>query len=395
VKIAEPVSGNGSVEPVLRQCGFAVLLVTSALVCTLLLKPLFPYPFYLLFFPAVMAAAWFGGMASGSFAVVLSTMAVAYFLEPPIYSLAVNATDLAYFGAFVICSVVATWISSNRRRQEDALLDARVRLEARVAEDSAELNKSKSELQESERGLKILAEVIPQQIWKAQNEDDDEVTSAAAPLEDVLAQVVKFVVSLVKCDSCFLYVLEGNELILRASKNPRPEVVDRISLKIGQGITGWVAERRQPVAVSHDAADDPRFRLFNELPEDQFESFLSVPILSRGRVVGVMNFQNRAPYSYNEREISLLSTIGFLVGAEIELAQLEAEKSEISKKLIERKLVERAKGILQQDFDLDEENAYLMLQRESRKRRISMREFAQSVIVNYEVRRGKDRRGFS
>jgi uroporphyrinogen-III synthase len=379
----------------LRRCGFSALLVIAALVCSLLLKPLFPYPFYLLFFPAVMVSAWIGGMASGLLAVVLSTMAVAYFLEPPIYSLAVNATDAAYFAAFVICCLAATWISSHRRHQEDALVDARDRLEARVAERSAELHKSKAELQESERGLKLLAEAIPQQIWSRQSDDEDTEVALAAPLNEVLAQVVKSVVSLVRCDSCFIYVLEGDALILRASKDPSPEVVNRLSLKMGQGITGWVAECRQPVAVANNASDDPRFRLFNELPEDHFKSFLSVPILSRGRVVGVMNFQNCDPYDYSEREVSLLSTIGFLVGAEIELARLETQRAEMSQKLTERKLIERAKGILQRDLDLSEEDAYIMLQKESRKRRISMKEFAQSVIVNYEVRHARDRRGLS
>ena len=55
-------------------------------------------------------------------------------------------------------------------------------------------------------------------------------------------------------------------------------------IKIGEGITGWVAENRQPVAVAERAYEDFRFRLFNELPEDRFESFLSVPMVSGGRV---------------------------------------------------------------------------------------------------------------
>src|SRR5216684_4714860 len=127
--------------------------------------------------------------------------------------------------------------------------------------------------------------------------------SEAAPLEEVLAEVVEFVASVVKCDSCFIYVLEGDELVLRASKNPHPEAVDRLKLKLGQGITGWVAEHRQPVAVPHNASADSRFQIFNELPEDRFEAFLSVPVLSRGRLVGVINLQNRAPHPYSHREI--------------------------------------------------------------------------------------------
>src|SRR5947208_15646480 len=99
---------------------------------------------------------------------------------------------------------------------------------------------------------------------------------------DVLTRVVDFASALVKCDSCFVYVLEGDELVLRASKNLHSEVVDRLKLRVGQGITGWVAEHKTPVAAGRDAFQDPRLRSFNELPEELYQAFLSVPVLSRG-----------------------------------------------------------------------------------------------------------------
>jgi uroporphyrinogen-III synthase len=115
-----------------------------------------------------------------------------------------------------------------------------------------------------------------------------------------------------------------------------------------------------------------------------------VPVLSRGRVVGVMNLQNRAPYRYSEREIRLLSTIGLLVGAEIEMARLEAERSRLSQKLEERKLLDRAKGVLQRDLKMSEEDAYLALQSESRRRGKPMREIAESILLNEDIRRTRD-----
>lgn len=208
------------------------------------------------------------------------------------------------------------------------------------------------------------------------------------PFAAVLKEVVEFASSVVKCDSCFVYVLEGDELILRASRNTHPEVVGRLRLKLGQGITGWVAKHRQPVIVAQNAYSDSRFQLFNELPEDRFESFLSVPLLSRGRVVGVVNLQNRAPYRFSLHEIILLSTIGLLVGAEVEMARLEKENLELAHRLEARKLVERAKGILQQDLKIGEEQAYLMLQRQSQQLRLSMKDVAQAVVLNYAVTRG-------
>src|SRR3984885_5183048 len=178
--------------------------------------------------------------------------------------------------------------------------------------------------------------------------------ATADPFHEVLARLVEFASALVKCDSCLIYVLEDDELILRASKNPHPEIVDRLKLKMGEGITGWVAEHRQPETVSSNALKDERFRRFNEVPEDRFEAFLSVPVASRGRLVGVINLQNRTPHQYSRREISLVSTIGFLVGAEIEMARLETENLQLSARLETRKIIERAKGILQRSLRLSE-----------------------------------------
>ena len=203
---------------------------------------------------------------------------------------------------------------------------------------------------------------------------------------DVLARVVEFASGLVKCDSCLVYVLEGEELVLRASKNPHPEVVDRLKLRVGQGITGWVAEHREPVAVAEKASQDPRFQFFHELPEDSFEAFLSVPLMCRGRVVGVINLQHKQHHVYRRREIRLISTIGFLVGAEIQLARLEDANSSLADQLETRKIVERAKGILQRDLGLSEEQAYLTLQRQSRQKRKPMKEIAEAIMLSDEVK---------
>ena len=204
---------------------------------------------------------------------------------------------------------------------------------------------------------------------------------------DVLTRVVEFASALVKCDSCLVYILEGDELVLRASKNPHPDVVDRLKLRVGQGITGWVAEHREPVAVSEKASQDLRFKTFHELPEDSFEAFLSVPILSRGRVVGVINLQHREPHTYTPPQIRLISMIGFLVGAEIELARLEGENSHLQQQLETRKLLERAKGILQRDLKIGEEEAYRTIQRQSQQMRKSMKEIAKTIILNEELKR--------
>jgi uroporphyrinogen-III synthase len=209
----------------------------------------------------------------------------------------------------------------------------------------------------------------------------------ADPLHEVLKRVLDFVTIMVPCDSCFVYVLEDEKLVLRASKNPHADLVDHLGLKLGQGITGWVAQHREPVAIDAHASEDPRFSAFISLPEDRFEAILCTPILCAGRVVGVITMQHRLPYQHTPVEVRLLSTIGFLVGAELERARLETENLQLSDRLETRKLLDRAKSILQRDFQLSEEEAYRRMQRESRQRRKAMREIAEAILLADDLRR--------
>ena len=213
----------------------------------------------------------------------------------------------------------------------------------------------------------------------------------ADPMHEVLDQIVDFLNDVVGADSCFIYVLEGSHLVLRASKNPHPESIDSLRIPLGEGITGWVAERREVVAIPTGAMRDRRFRRFRQLAEDTFEAFLSVPILAGGRLIGVLNLQHQEVHEHRPREVRLVSTIGHLVGAEIERARLDSEVTKLAGQLETRKLLERAKGILQRDLRLTEEQAYLKLQQESRRRRIPMKRVAEAVVLSDDLRRARSK----
>jgi uroporphyrinogen-III synthase len=213
--------------------------------------------------------------------------------------------------------------------------------------------------------------------------------AAADPLHAVLGSIVEFVTAVIPCDSCFIYVLEQGKLVLRASKNPHADLVDHLGVQLGQGITGWVAEHREPVAIASNASNDPRFMIFRSLPEDHFEAILSTPILCASKVVGVINLQHRLSYQHTEHEVQMLSTLGFLVGAEIERARLETENVQLANRLESRKAVERAKGVLQRDLGISEDEAYRTMQKESRQRRISMHEIAEAILLGEDLKKGR------
>lgn len=210
--------------------------------------------------------------------------------------------------------------------------------------------------------------------------------AAADSLHLVLDRIVGFIAGVVPCDSCFIYVLDGDNLVLRASKNPHADLVDHVGVQLGQGVIGWVAKHRQPVSIASNASEDPRFKAFKNIPEDRFEAMLCTPILCAGRVIGVINLQHRLSYRHTTEEVRLLSTIGVLVGAEIERARLESENAQLTNKFETRKLVDRAKGILQRDLSLSEEEAYQRMQRESRQRRKSMKEIADAILLAEDLK---------
>jgi len=214
--------------------------------------------------------------------------------------------------------------------------------------------------------------------------------ASADPLNKVLGRILEFIGAVMKCDSCLVYVLENSDLVLRASKNPHSEVVGRLKLRLGQGITGWVAENKKPVAISSNASQDPRFRAFHELPEDRFEAFLSVPLLCRDKPVGVINVQHREPHDYSQREIQLISTIGFLVGPEIDAVRRDDESLKFSQLVGARKMVQDATRVLERNLGISEEEAYLMLQKQSRERRKSMREIADAILLAEEISNTED-----
>lgn len=154
-----------------------------------------------------------------------------------------------------------------------------------------------------------------------------ESISCNLKLDEVLKQIIEIVVQVTHADACLLYLLDNRreELILRASKNPHPKLIGRIRLEIGEGITGWVAKEKKPVAIPKNASDDPRFKFFHNLPEDRYQAFLSVPLIAKNEVIGVINVQHKRPHQHHHGERALLTTIAHQVGGAIENARLYQE----------------------------------------------------------------------
>jgi signal transduction protein with GAF and PtsI domain len=144
-------------------------------------------------------------------------------------------------------------------------------------------------------------------------------------LKGVLQGIVDLVVEFTRCDSCLIYLLDRDELVLCASNTNRPEDIGKIRLRLTEGLTGWVARERRLLSISKQCYTDPRFKAFGFLPEDSFEAFLSVPVIARGKVVGVINVEHREPHQHTGSEMEMLTTVGEQVGCTLVLARMTGQ----------------------------------------------------------------------
>ncbi len=225
------------------------------------------------------------------------------------------------------------------------------------------------------------------------------LVSSPLTLDEMLGEVVGLTAQATACDACLVYLLEPQtgEVVLRASQVPHTGDLGNVRLELGEGITGWVAQQRSVVALSANAAADHRFKNIRGLVEDTYQAFLSVPLVSGGNTVGVINVHHRQAHAHTPEEIALLTFIGEQMGTAVaksmlaeENARLTEETREMKRRLEERKLVERAKGLLQQRFGLTEEEAYLRLRNESRRVRRPMKDLAEAIILTEDLARKPD-----
>jgi signal transduction protein with GAF and PtsI domain len=211
--------------------------------------------------------------------------------------------------------------------------------------------------------------------------------AAGNTLDEALAATVDFAVELINCDLCFIYVRDGAELALWVWKHLNQGKPEHPKVPLGRGYTALLAQHQVPIAVSTHSRDLSEARILDKGSAEIGETFVSVPLLARKELVGMINLQHHQPRRYSVREVNLLSLVGLLLGADIGISRFETQNSDLLMELETRKFVERGKGILQRDLGLSAEEAYLRLQQQSQQKRKSMKEIAQAVILGDEFRR--------
>ncbi len=148
-----------------------------------------------------------------------------------------------------------------------------------------------------------------------------EAVGALFDLEEMLRVVTGIAVHVTSTESSQVYLLNDSreELVLRAVDSESPnDMVGKVRLKLGEGLAGWVALTKEAALISRDAYHDARFKYIPELNEDHYESMLSVPLMSRGEVIGVINVRTRRPHEYTQTQVRLLQSIAAQVAGAVE-----------------------------------------------------------------------------
>lgn len=207
-------------------------------------------------------------------------------------------------------------------------------------------------------------------------------------LEDVLKLIVTLTANVMKTKICSLWVLDPKtqELKIRATQAVSKEYFRERSLKVGEGIVGLVAKEKKPI-VTPDVLKDPVYKEKKLAKHEGFVSMISVPMMVKRKVIGVVNCYTTSEYKFSKSDIKLLSTVADQAAVAIENTELMVKTKIIQEELEARKVIERAKGILMKDQGLSEEEAYNLMRRSSMNKRVSMKEIAEAVLLSCELRK--------
>ena len=179
-----------------------------------------------------------------------------------------------------------------------------------------------------------------------------QLASSTRDWDEMLRIVIDRTTDAMRAEVSSLYLVEKRDGVLRlvASNGLNPRAIGKATLRVGEGITGWVANARVPLAV-RDVHAEPRWKVVPSVDVDRFTSMLSVPLVIRDEVIGVMNVQTVLLREFERGEIDFLQTIANQVAGIIEKSRLQRDAE---RKLREVSALFEVSNVLTSTLELDE-----------------------------------------
>jgi len=206
-------------------------------------------------------------------------------------------------------------------------------------------------------------------------------------LEDVLKLIVTLTANVMKAKICALWLLDGKtqSLKIRATQALSKEYLKGRSIGVGEGIVGLVAKEKKPIIIAN-VLEDKRYKEKTLAKKESLVSMISVPMMVKKKVIGVVNCYTTSVYKFTKGDIELLSTVTNQAAVAIENTELMVKTKIVQEELETRKKVEKAKGLLMKEQAITEEQAYNLIRKSSMDKRVQMKDIAEAIILSYELR---------
>jgi len=206
-------------------------------------------------------------------------------------------------------------------------------------------------------------------------------------LEDILKLIVNVTAQALGSNLCSLMLLnEKRELVIRATQSVSEPYMKKPPITLGEGVSGKAALHNKPIAV-YNVQEEKDYKYKEIAKKEGISSLLCVPLSVKGKTIGVINLYTSEPHKFTKSDINVLSSVSAQAALVIENAELIVRTKVIQEELETRKLIEKAKGILMKERSMGEAEVYRLLQKFSMDHRKSMRQVAEAIILNYDIKK--------
>ncbi len=241
------------------------------------------------------------------------------------------------------------------------------------SKEKNEILKLKETIREKEKEIETLTEISKSIV-------------SGRYLEEILNIVVSLTAEMMDSKICSIMILEKNqqELKIIATQSLSEDYRHKSNIPVGQSISGKVVLEKRPITVLNVTKEENY--MFKEIAKKEgLKSMLAVPMMLRGKVLGVINIYTTEEHVFTESEIRILQSVANQAAIGIENVKLVEETSVAKEALETRKLIDRAKGILMNKLKMTEDAAYKSIHKKSMDSRKSMKEVAEAIILAMEM----------